>query len=69
MTSRTFPVWLSMMMVGHVDERGIFPGLMKLFGEGGMPKPEVMLGEEKSSISSFMMIPVFGDMNTEPKLR
>ena len=66
--SLTFPVALSMMIVGHVEERGIFPGLMKLFGEGGIPKSEVMLGDEKSSISSFMMMPVLGDITREPKL-
>ncbi len=49
-TSRTSPDSLSMMIVGHVDESGIFPGLMKLLGDGGMPNPLVMFGDEKSSI-------------------
>ena len=57
-----------MIIVGHVEERGIFPGLMKLFGDGGIPKSEVMLGDEKSSISSFIMIPVLGDITIEPNL-
>ena len=31
---------------------------MKLLGEGGIPKPLVMFGDEKSSISSLTMMPV-----------
>lgn len=42
---------------------------MKLLGEGGTPKPFVMYGELKSSISSFKSIPVDPDMTLEPKLR
>ena len=45
-------------MVGHVEERGRLPGRKKLISEGGRPKPFVMLGAEKSSISLFSMIPV-----------
>ena len=41
---------------------------MKLLGEGGIPKPLVMFGDEKSSISSLTMMPVFGDITTDPKL-
>lgn len=41
---------------------------MKLLGEGGIPKPLVMYGELKSSISSLKMIPVDPDMTLEPKL-
>lgn len=45
------------------------PGWMKLLGEGGIPKPLVMYGELKSSISSLKMIPVDPDMTLEPKLK
>lgn len=45
------------------------PGLMKLFGDGGTPKPFVTNGELKSSISSFRSIPVEFDMTLEPKLQ
>lgn len=41
---------------------------MKLFGEGGTPKPFVMCGELKSSISLLRIIPVDLDMTLEPKL-
>lgn len=47
----------------------IEPGLMKLLGEGGTPKPFVMCGELKSSISLLRSIPVDPDMTLEPKLR
>ena len=42
---------------------------MKLFGEGGTPKPFVMSGELKSSISLLRSIPVDLDMTLEPKLQ
>lgn len=42
---------------------------MKLLGEGGTPKPFVMLGELKSSISLFRRIPVDRDLILEPKLQ
>lgn len=45
------------------------PGLMKLFGEGGTPKPLVMNGELKSSISLLRIIPVDFDLTLEPKLQ
>lgn len=41
---------------------------MKLLGEGGTPKPFVMFGELKSSISLFRSIPVDRDRTLEPKL-
>ena len=49
-------------------EDGSSPGLMKLFGDGGRLNSLVMLGDEKSSISSLKMIPVDGDMIRDPKL-
>lgn len=42
---------------------------MKLLGEGGTPKPFVMSGELKSSISLLRMIPVEFDLTLEPKLQ
>ncbi len=45
-------------MVGQVEESGLFPGRMKLAGEGLNPYSLVILGEEKSSISLFSTIPV-----------
>ena len=51
-----------------MEDSGLLPGLMKLVGEGGSLKKLVMFGEEKSSISSFRMIPVDGDMMPDPNL-
>ena len=42
-TSLTLPS-PSMMMLGTMDESGVFPGMGKLLGEGGMPKWLVMPG-------------------------
>ena len=52
-----------------MEDRGRFPGFMKLFVDGGKLKSLVMLGEEKSSISSLKITPVDGDMIREPKLK
>jgi hypothetical protein len=52
-----------------MEDNGRFPGLMKLDGEGGMPKAFVMLGEEKSSISSLNNIPVRFPVTPEPNLQ
>ena len=54
--------------VGVMEDNGLLPGLMKLVGDGGSLKKFVMFGEEKSSISSFKIIPVEGDMMPDPKL-
>jgi len=53
---------------GLIDDRGIFPGAMKFSGEGGISKALVILGAEKSSISSFKIIPVLIDLTLAPKL-
>ena len=50
-------------------DKGLLPGLMKLAGDGGTPKSFVMLGDEKSSIWSLKMIPVEGDIISDPKER
>ena len=52
------------MIVGVIDDNGLFPGWMKLAGEGG---DVLSSGTEKSSISLFRMMPVAGDMNLDPK--
>ena len=49
-----------------MEDRGLFPGWMKLVSEGLTPKKLVMLGEEKSSISLFSTMPVFV-ISFEPK--
>ena len=53
-------------IVGLMDDRGRFPGLMKLGAEGGRPNSLVTAGDEKSSISLFIIIPVVGDIITDP---
>ena len=60
--------FLSMITAGHMEDRGRFPGLMKLAGDGGMPNELVMFGEEKSSISSLKTSPVLWPMTPEPNL-
>lgn len=57
------------MIDGHMEDNGRFPGTIKLAGEGGMLKPLVRLGEEKSSISSFRIIPVLSEAKPAPKLK
>lgn len=57
------------MIVGDIELNGRFPGLMKLTGDGGMPKALVILGELKSSISSLNMIPVEFERNIAPNLK
>lgn len=66
-TERTCP--LDTTIVGVIDERGRFFGLMKLAGLGGRPKKFTILGEEKSSISSLRIMPVSSDTNAAPKLK
>ena len=56
-------------MVGQLEERGLFPGKIKLFGDGGKPKKLMSPGTEKSSITLFRMIPVDSDVNPAPKLK
>ena len=50
-TSLTLPSFPTI-MEGHMEDNGRFPPLIKLFGDGGTPKKLVILGAEKSSISS-----------------
>ena len=56
-------------MVVLIEDIGLLPGAMKLFGEGGTSYADVMLGDAKSSIWLFKMIPVEGDMNLQPQIR
>ena len=68
-TERTLPVAESTTMVGAMEDNGLFPGRIKLAGLGGIPKKLAdTLGDEKSSISLFIMIPVCSEMNPAPKL-
>ncbi|CAH2261699.1 jg3187 [Pararge aegeria aegeria] len=46
------------MMLGLIEDSGLFPGAMKFAGEGFKPKEFEKPGEEKSSITLFMTIPV-----------
>lgn len=55
-------------MVGHIEDNGIFFGLMKLAGDGGTPYALIFPGIEKSSIPSFRMIPVRGETILHPNL-
>lgn len=59
----------SVIKEGHIEDRGLFPGFMKLIGDGGIPKLFVIFGEEKSSISSLRIIPVLSDANPAPNLK
>ena len=54
---------------GLMLDNGRFPGLMKLAGDGDTPKSLVMLGNEKSSIWSLRIIPVEGDIISDPNTR
>ena len=57
-----------MKMEGTMEDNGILCGLIKLFGEGGIPNALVILGAEKSSISLFKIIPVLFDRTFAPNL-
>jgi hypothetical protein len=54
------------MIVGVMDDNGLFPGRMELGGAGGGTSP-LFMGMENSSISLFRSIPVLGDSIFEPK--
>lgn len=55
-------------MVGAIELKGLFPGFIKLVGEGGTSKAFVIFGELKSSITSLNIIPVDSDRNFAPNL-
>lgn len=59
---------LSSIIDGHMDDRGRLPGLIKFAGEGATLKKLVLLGEEKSSISLFKIMPVLFEIIQLPKL-
>ena len=58
----------SVMIDGHIDDIIRLPGSMKFVSDGFTPKMFIMSGEEKSSISSFKMMPVVFDTNLLPNL-
>lgn len=55
--------------MGVIEDKGRFPGRMKLAGAGGGTSKLLLdfIGIEKSSISLFRTIPVLGDSITAPK--
>lgn len=55
------------MIVGDMDDKGRFPGTIKLAGAGGGSSLETLLGMEKSSISLFNTMPVLSERIPEPK--
>lgn len=55
-------------IVGHIELNGRLPGAIKFAGDGGSPKPLVILGELKSSISSLNIIPVDFERIIAPNL-
>ena len=68
MSTVTFAVkWLTT-IDGHIELNGRLPGRIKFAGDGGSPKPLVMLGELKSSISSLNIIPVDSERIIAPNL-
>lgn len=54
-------------IVGDIDDKGRFPGAIKLAGAGGATFFETFAGMEKSSISLFNTIPVLGESTPAPK--
>lgn len=66
--AKTASPFSSVIIDGHIDDMGLLLGDMKLTGEGGRRKLFVMFGEEKSSISSFKIIPVLRDAKPAPNL-
>lgn len=64
-TSLAFP-FLSTIMLGFIEERGLLPGAMKLAGDGCRPKKLITPGDEKSSITLFMTIPVLRVVKPAP---
>ena len=61
--------FLSTIITGHIDDSGILPGAIKLAGDAGTPYEFTFPGVEKSSISSFMIMPVVKDRMRDPKLK
>lgn len=53
---------------GLIEDSGLFPGFIKLVGEGGTPNPFIMLRDEKSSIWLLIIIPVLTDLAMDPNL-
>lgn len=66
--TKTTSPFLSKMMLGHIEDSGRLPGLIKLAGDGRNPTPLAFPGLEKSSISLFKMIPVLFERTVPPNL-
>lgn len=58
--------FLSNTIVGTIDERGLLPGRTKFDGDEASWDKD--LGNEKSFISLFKMIPVRDDLKRDPRL-
>lgn len=67
-TSSTFR-FPSSTIDGHIEDSGIFCGLMKFAGDGGTPYAFFVPGTAKSSMPSFKMIPVCGETILLPNLQ
>lgn len=53
--------------MGDIEDKGRFPGRMKLAGAGGGTSGWTFMGIEKSSIWLFRTMPVLGDSFIAPK--
>ena len=59
-------LFLSVTIIGVIEDWGRFNGVMKLTSEAAIPYEFVVFGVEKSSISSFKTIWVEGDIMPLP---
>lgn len=66
--AKTTSPFSSVIIEGHIEDIGFLPGAMKFTGDGGSPKLFVIFGDEKSSISSFNIIPVLSEAKPAPNL-
>lgn len=55
-------------ILGNMEDRGLFPGLMKFAADAGTPKWLVVFGVEKSSIWFMNTMPVLFPTTFDPKL-
>ena len=66
-TKRTL-LSLSTIIMGDMDDRGLFSGSMKFASDGKKPNAFAKPGEEKSSMTSLYIIPVYLPAYLAPKL-
>lgn len=60
--------FLSVIILGAIDDNARLPGASALLGDPGKPKLLTNFSKEKSSIPLFRTIPVCFDVIPEPKL-